>query len=70
MTDTQPRHVHGRRLGLALCEALGIDSHNVVSITVRADVHDAALITIERLMDADNDLATTLTEYELIERDG
>jgi hypothetical protein len=42
----------------------------VVSITVRADVHDAALITIERLMDADNDLATTLTEYELIERDG
>jgi hypothetical protein len=61
--------IHGRKLGKALCEALGVETHDVLSITVRASVDEAGIVIVERYVDADNDVATVLTQYELVERE-
>lgn len=58
---------NGRALGLELCRALGIDAANVVGITVRAYVGEAATVAVTYRTD-DDIFSDALAEYELVPR--
>lgn len=62
---------HGRRLGTAMCEALGLDPTYVRDITLRCHVQEAALVTLTMVVptDAGDDMAEVLSEFHLVEKD-
>lgn len=61
--------VSGKTLGQALCNALGIDTKMVRSISVKADASEAAIVTTEHLVSGAqcDELARVLKSYLLVE---
>lgn len=60
--------VHGRTLGVKLCEALGLDPREVVSITVHASHDEPVMVTVQRVVLKPADLDSAFTDYELVEK--
>jgi len=61
--------VHGRVLGEVLCALVGEDPDRVRSITVHADVRDAAWVELERYVEAPlvTDIDPTRRRYYLVD---
>jgi hypothetical protein len=68
----EKKFVHGRKFGAELCEALGLDSDTVVSLSLHADVHEAACVKVTMLVAQDKADAVRglVHRYKLQERDG
>lgn len=63
-------HVTGRELGTALLSALGIDPNGVRSLQIDCGVHDAATVTVNRLITKgkSNEVTLVMRRYELTDR--
>lgn len=58
----------GQELGTQLCEALGLDPSDVLSLTLRCGVDDLAVVTVERVVTDEDGIAigTSLRAYDLV----
>jgi hypothetical protein len=52
--------ITGRALGITICEVLDIPIKGVRSVTIRAAVDEAAIVTIEKYLDLDEDVIRTM----------
>lgn len=58
--------VHGRNLGKELCEALGLESRRIRSITIECSVDGPALVHVTEYV-PDQPLERVLRSYRLVE---
>jgi hypothetical protein len=68
---TGRKFVHGRTLGVSLCNALGLDPAQVRSLTLTTDAESVATVVVERFVTNDEagEMAKVLTEYGLVARE-
>lgn len=64
--------LHGRRLGVALCDALGLDKNLVRSLTFHCEIDEAATVIVEQFVTSDQGERTAdiiVREYEVVPKD-
>lgn len=69
MTEDQPRRrAFTTDLGVQILEALGVDSSNVVELTLQFEPGSFVIATVKSVVMTDADILPLLKEYELVER--